>query len=310
MKVQVESEEGKYTLEGSANEILQLMVEVICVDKKQEELKVKHKKQIKKISPKIIEVAGQRIGLGEYKAGKDYFVCLENGKHKISKEECGEVIGGFHYGLIGEDFEAINNISKKNAKKIKGINAYSIWDNTHRPICNPKGMVYVPKLDIWVDIYLCNNEYEKHGTSKAGQSILAGSEYNGRKLPNEKKEFGYLDFKEVGEKNGKRMLTEQEFQIAMLGVKENASAYDLDDGTTKHIADFTSKYGIEQATGVQWVWSADNYKDYDDRAVVLGGFRGDGVYAGSRASNWIYCVWNTYWVIGSRFACDSLKPVK
>ena len=102
------------------------------------------------------------------------------------------------------------------------------------------------------------------------------------------------------------MPTKSEFQIAMDGVEENVSAEEEDDGSIKHIDFLTSKYGIEQATGVQWVWSADKYKDYKDRALILGGSRGSGFNAGSRAVRWPYfshCVW----CIGCRFACDHMN---
>ena len=104
------------------------------------------------------------------------------------------------------------------------------------------------------------------------------------------------------------MPTKSEFQIAMNGVEENVSAGKEDDGTIKHIGFLTSKYGIEQATGVQWVWSADKYKDYNDSALVLGGDRGDGLVAGSRAVGWSffsYCAWD----VGCRFACDNMNLV-
>ena len=122
--------------------------------------------------------------------------------------------------------------------------------------------------------------------------------------------FKYEDFEAVGKRFGKRMLTKDEFQIAMDGVKENVSAEDLDNGSIKHIDFLTPKFGIEQATGVQWVWSSDKYKDYNDRAVMLGGDRDNGVSAGSRASAWYYCVWSSHWNFGCRFACDNLKPVQ
>ena len=96
------------------------------------------------------------------------------------------------------------------------------------------------------------------------------------------------------------MLTKDEFQIAMDGVKENVSAENLDNVTIQHISFLTSKFGIEQATGVQWVWSSDKYKDSDDKAVILGGYRGNGVFAGSRASNWHNYVWDTDWNFGCR----------
>jgi hypothetical protein len=91
------------------------------------------------------------------------------------------------------------------------------------------------------------------------------------------------------------MLTKDEFKIAMDGVKENVSAEKLDNGKIQHIDFLTSKFGIEQATGVQWVWSLDKYEDSTDKAVVLGGGRDGGVHAGSRASDWNNSVWVTDW---------------
>ena len=59
-----------------------------------------------------------------------------------------------------------------------------------------------------------------------------------------------------------------QFQKATDGVKENCSAEDLDNGTIKYIDFLTSKYGLIQATGVQWVWSSDIYKEDDKRYIL------------------------------------------
>jgi hypothetical protein len=280
----------------------------------------KSKAIIKKVNPHTIEIDGVRLSLdklprkNEFKtAGTDYYIYDEYGEYFVTSEKMDDATlhGGFHYGLIPEDFEARNNISDKQAKKIRGINAYSIWDNKHRPVCDPEGMVYIPKLKIWVDIYLTNSEHKEYGTSRAGKHIAAGSEYNGRKYPVGLDEFKGEDIDAIAELHRKRLLTKDEFQVAMDGVKENDSARGLDDGTTKHIPDFVSKYGIEQATGVQWIWSSTPYgkEDEDDDRFILGGPRGNGVDAGSRASHWYYYVWNSYWYLGSRFACDHLEHV-
>lgn len=280
----------------------------------------KSKAIIKKVNPHTIEVHGEKLSLNdknfmeEKVAGTDYYVYKDcQGAYFISdkndiEDDDAEVLGGFHYGLIPEDFEARNNISDKQAKKIRGINAYSIWDNKHRPVCDPCGMVYIPKLKIWVDIYLTNSEHRECGTSRAGKNIVAGSEHNGRKYPVGLDDLKGKDIDAIAELHRKRLLTKDEFQIAMDGVKENDSARDLDDGTTKHIPDFVSKYGIEQATGVQWIWSSTPYSKEDDDRFLLGGARTYGVNAGSRASIWHNYVWRSYWSLGSRFACDHLKP--
>lgn len=289
----------------------------------QEDKPFKSKAIIKKVNAHTVEVHGERLSLNdknfmeEKVAGTDYYVYKDcQGAYFISdrndiEDDDAEVLGGFHYGLIPEDFQARNNITQKQAKKIRGINAYSIWDKKHRPLCDPSGMVYIPKLKIWVDIYLTNSEHKEYGTSRAGKHIAAGSNSNGRKIPDGLKEFKGADIDEIANAHRKRLLTKDEFQVAMDGVKENVSARELDDGTTKHIPDFVSKYGIEQATGVQWVWSSTPYgeESEDDDRFLLGGGRDIGANAGSRCSRWNNFVWYSVWHIGSRFACDHLKLV-
>lgn len=281
---------------------------------------------IEKINEHTVEVNGIQLSLDKdlimenhFKtAGTDYYIFARKTNDKAyfisenKKEKGYKKLGGFHYGLIPKNFEARNNITKKDAKEIRGINAYSIWDKKHRPTCEPESMVYIPKLRIWVDIYLTNNEHKEFGTSKAGKNILAGSEHNGRKFASGLDQLKGVNIDAIAELHKKRLLTKDEFQVAMDGVKENVSANDLDDGTIKHIPDFTSKYGIEQATGVQWIWSSIKYGkqgENDDR-FILGGYRGGGVNAGSRTSGWDYYVWYSSWHIGCRFCCNHLTPVK
>lgn len=274
---------------------------------------------IKKVGFNKIEVDGQILDVKDYKsikAGDDvvifktkiggYKLVLNTGLKNWDKdaEHC---IGGFHFGLVPKDFTGRNNISNKRAKKLRGINEFSIWTSEHRPTCNPKGMSYNPKKDIWLDIYMCNNEHESVGTSAAGKHFLAGDNNNERINPNGNKDFLYKDFEAIATLHGKRFITFDEFISSMKGVKEFDSARDADDGITKHHPDFVSKYGIEQATGHNWIWSE---KIDNEKAVILGGYRGDGVSAGSRASHWGSYVWYSNWSVGCRFACDSLNPVR
>lgn len=286
------------------------------VEKEKKPLKVLNDKKksliIQKVNFNTVAVNGVEICLKDYpkiKAGTDCYIYKEDGKYHLTDffnldHNC---IGGFHYGLIPNDFKKQYGISEKRANNIAGINKYSIWTKKHRPSCDPKGMVYIKELDFWVDIYLCNSNYKQVGTSCSNGNILAGDNEYGRVCP--KDSFGYKEFEEVAKKLGKRFLTKDEFQKATDGVKENCSAEDLDNGTIKYIDFLTSKYGLIQATGVQWVWSSDIYKE-DDKRYILGGDRVHGVYASSRASHWNYVVWSTNWDNGCRFACDSLKPVR
>ena len=129
------------------------------------------------------------------------------------------------------------------------------------------------------------------------------------------------------------MISYAEFPTITYGVLEGASsqtnAYEVVAGKIEHYPNLTSKYGIEQATGVQWIWGSNlaNYptdttwawRDNTDSrgqiystessptAVILGGLRDHGVNAGSRASSWNNYVWHSDWHIGCRFACDHLE---
>ena len=273
--------------------------------------------KIKKVGFNKIEIDGQILSVRDYKgiqSGDDVVIFkTKTGGYKLAlnmgienKDTDYDIIGGFHFGLVPKDFTGRNNISNKRAKKLRGINEFSIWTQEHRPTCSPKGMSYIKRYDCWVDIYMCNNEHEAVGTSVAGKHFLAGSNNHGRINPNGNKDFLYKDFEAVAKLHGKRFITWDEFITAAKGVKEFASAREDDNGITKHHLDFISKYGIEQATGHNWVWSE---KINDERAVLLGGGRGDGVNAGSRASDWSYYVWGSGWGIGCRFACGSLNHV-
>ncbi len=277
---------------------------------------IKSKAIIKKVNEFTIEIEGNKLSLNKNRVpGTDYKVYRDNkdGSFFIGNPKetyCIEPIGGFHYGLIPEDFQARNNITQKEAKKIRGINAYSIWDKKHRPNCNPEGMVFIPKLNIWVDIYLLNSDHRDIGTSSANKSIAGGTELYGRKIPYGEKDLKGKVINAIAKYHKKRLLTKDEFQIITNGVKENDSARDLDDGITKHIPDFISKNGIEQATGVQWVWTSTSFgksEDDEDNRYIVGGSRGSGCDASSRSAHWNDFGWVSSWNYGCRFACDSLK---
>jgi hypothetical protein len=275
--------------------------------------------------------------------GTDYYVYAKaNGTFYISANDAitaDRLIGGFHYGLTGEAEATSGNKTESDMAKIRGINQYSFWDLKFRPVASTKGMVFVGNK--WFDIYLLNSEHITNGTSKAGLKIAGGALTNGRLYPKIPLQYGgdntltYGSFKwfhacEIAKSHGKQLIHYSEFQTIAYGVQEQVDASTQDGGgaTIEHYANLTSKFGIEQATGTQWIWGNDLIGDTagtftqqtvtegrgtiysignSPNAVLLGGDRDNGVRAGSRAANWYSYVWNTNWSIGCRFACGHLQ---
>lgn len=268
------------------------------------------------------------------------------------------MIGGFHYGLVaagttvaGGSFATAGNgmiWTQGDVDNIAGINKFSIWDLKFRPAAaDPRGMVLVGGRT-WVDIYLCSTDTATNGTSKAGSNIASHTV-----LPKIPAAFGgngvttypslnWWVANELARANKKRLMWEHEFVEAAYGVTENqsidatASTYP----TTQRNAGYTSKYGIEQASGHHWVWGQDSsaYQDvagapswktvngntgaagsergsvytfgtYGLVRVILGGSRTSGASSGSRASYWSDYPWVSNWGIGLRAACDHLQSV-
>ncbi len=261
------------------------------------------------------------------------------------------MIGGFHYGLVaagttvaGGAFATTGNgmiWTQTDVDSIAGINLFSIWDLKFRPrAANPRGMVLVNGMT-WVDIYLCSTDTAANGTSKAGSNITSGTV-----LPKIPPAFGgngaatyptlnWWVANELARANKKRLMWEHEFVDAAFGVTENqsidatASTYP----TTQRNAGYTSKYGIEQASGHHWIWGQDTgtqatafaWSDVNgnngagtgrgqmlnntNTRTLLGGARSNGALSGSRASSWNIYPWNSYWAIGLRAASDHMQLV-
>ena len=278
-------------------------------------------------------------------AGTDYFIYAKaDGTFYISASDAitaDRLIGGFHYGLVGEAEATSGNKLEADMVKIRGINQYSFWDLKYRPVASPKGMVNIGGK--WYDIYLLNSEHITNGTSKAGLTIAGGDSVTaGRLMPKIPLEYGgnntlnygkftWFQACEVAKAHSKELISYAEFPTIAYGVLERVSsstnAYETVAGKIEHYPNLTSKYGIEQATGVQWIWGldvqgiggsawitgvtdarGDIYAPASSpTAVILGGVRDNGVNAGSRASHWSIYVWNSGWNIGCRFACDHLE---
>jgi len=308
-----------------------------------------------KVEDALIEVAtpvalslNSNLDTGSKTPGTDYYVYAKsNFTFYISTNSSiatDRLIGGFHYGLVGESEAPTGNKTEADMVKIRGINTYSMWDLKFRPNCNPEGMAYINGK--WYDIYLLNSEHITNGTSKAGAFIAGGATSYGRLIPKIPLMYGgdgtltygkltWFQLCEIAASHGKKMIGYDEFPTIAYGVTEGKSSstngYETVAGKVEHYPHLTSKFGIEQAAGVQYIWGKDLMNGYgttsfswmdnaDQRgqiyatansptAVALGGGRGSGARAGSRGSDWSISVWVSNWSIGSRFACDHLKLV-
>jgi len=301
-------------------------------------------------------------------AGTDYYIyaCSDGTVRADASASCptgystanSRQIGGFHYGLIltgatvaSGAFATTGNgmiWTQNDVNNIAGINAWSIWDLKWRPNgCAPQGMALVHGK-LWVDIYLCSTNTATNGTSKSNTNIASGTvlpiippDYGGNGVTT----YPTLNWwvaSELAHASQKRLLWEHEFVDAAFGVTENQSI-DATASTypnTQRNPGYTSKWGIEQAAGVQWIWGLDSnfysevaspgwtWKDLNGNngagtgrgeiytagangisRVLLGGARASGAFSGSRASLWNYYPWDSNWGVGLRAACDHLTLV-
>ena len=261
----------------------------------------------------------------------------------------GTIIGGFHYGLVPETEAPTGNKTEAWMIEQRGIWSHSFWDLKFKPnskyeegknYSNGKWVdIYQADEDIAIRGH--SSPWKSVGVKA---KIAAGTTDYGRGIPKIPLDFGgngtvtygkftWFQACEIAKSLGMRLLTYEEFSPLAYGVTESVSSltngYETTAGAIEHYPHLTSRY-MEQATGVQWIWGADvggNYGTTDwawrnntdtrgqifstsnDPTVLLGGFRGDGAYAGSRASNWNSFVWNSTWNVGCRFACDDLELV-
>lgn len=218
------------------------------------------------------------------------------------------------------------------------IELYSLWDLKFRPDTqDPRGMVLVAN-SFWADIYLCTVDTGLFGYNKHGKVIADGS--SPPKIPDmfggdgvaTYGSFTQFEASELLSAVGKRLPSYQEFSALAYGVTE-AQSVGVDPSTTKITAGYTSKWGVEQATGNMWVWGRDHSFRPDGTvgwayqaqtegrgslylqntlglvAALFGGSWGNGVDAGSRASAWHYYPWDSGNYVGARGCCDHLRLV-
>jgi len=151
-------------------------------------------------------------------------------------------IGGFHTLCVNVGAIGGHTLTGYVANDILPA---SIWDLKHRPISNPAGMVYVEAIRKWVDIYLMS------GTGAATASVYNAAITDTR---------NWMDFVDNAAAVKKRLLEDDEFQVAAAGSNEATNiAGSNDPVTTGGHSDtagrrMISNYGLEDCAGAMYQW--------------------------------------------------------
>lgn len=252
-------------------------------------------------------------------------------------------IGGFHYA------PGSNAPAQAGGDAVPAINPYSLWDPKWRPSCaDPRGMALVADT-FWCDIYMLGVDHHVNGTSRHGVTIADGA--SPPKVPtpfggNGSTTYSLTQYAsaEIMKSAGKSLLDYGEFSAAAYGATEAISrgADPVTTGLsnnnvgTQTDLKFTSKWGIIQATGCEWIWGRDfsfyaagadmaaltafstkatgrgNAYTQNTNGLVAAFFGGGWSYgsnSGSRGSHWSYSPWNTSTVVSARGRCDHLRHV-
>jgi len=151
-------------------------------------------------------------------------------------------IGGFHCLCVAVGTIGSHTLSNYVAGDIL---PQSVWDEKHRPVSAPAGMVYDSALDKWVDIYLAS------GTGASTTSVNGGTISDTR---------DWMDFVDDGIAVKKRLLSDIEFQSAAAGSNEETNITGSVDPvtTTGHVDTaarrMISNIGCEDMCGVMYQW--------------------------------------------------------
>ena len=276
------------------------------------------------------------LDTGTKTAGTDYYVyAKDDSTFYISADESivtDKKIGGFHYGLTLEAETATGNNTESDMVKIRGINEYSFWDLRYFPKCGSAKGMFCNGIK-YFDIYLGDEDYGLDFYSKPYVKIAGGDTTNDRGIPKIPLIYGgdgtttygkLTPFQayDIANAAKKQLITYKDFTDIAYGVVEGESAgTEPVSGETGHDANLTSKYGMEQATGTQYIWSAEIGQStsgswnaiadgrgqvYTNAYVaILGGSRaGAAGQSGSRYSDWAVSLSNSSWTSGFRLCSD------
>lgn len=264
-------------------------------------------------------------GIGSLTAGKDYYIYLvqkddedeqtqeiiKTVELKVSQNSTyptgynstnSRKIGGFHTlcaGVTSANAPALVDTKIWQSHPAIGYNAgdvipNSVWCLTHRPQSEPNGMVYVDKIDKWVDIYLQGGK-DGNPTSVFGATVI-----DTRQQPNHQWDFQLIN---------KKLATDNDFMIFAEGSNQKTAIYGSAAPNPKTAGGHTdtagkrmiSGYFIEECCGYLWQWldeiapvGGSGFSNYDGSAsrgqsygvpycLKAGGGWGDSSSCGSRS---------------------------
>lgn len=251
-------------------------------------------------------------------------------------------IGGFHYGLVAPGTtpasgrfattgftNAGGNYPWTQARvdRIAGINEFSIWDLSFMSKGEQRGFAFDPQTRVWSAVYFCGPDHSTSGISRYNTAVASGTVLP--KIPVEYGDDGTTTYGrlsayealEILASHGCRLMTQEEFASGALGVTEGQSLGGAASTipATKREPGYTSRIGLEQATGhiwtiggpltcvsaTTWTVGANRGNCYGGAGLPLfGGDRSNTDRSGSRASAWSGVFWNSGWNQGLRAACD------
>ena len=253
-------------------------------------------------------------------------------------------IGGFHYGLVGPaetvasgsfSTSGVTNAggsmawTQADVDRLAGINEFSIWDLAFHAKGEQRGMVFEPLMQVWHGIYFTSTDIDANGLSAYNTNVCSGTV-----LPKVPLAWGgngiltYAAFRsweanELATALGCRLVRYEEFVAAAFGVTEGQSlgGASATIPATLRQPGYTSRIGLEQATGHVWVTggpiNSSNGSAYAGNGrgswygtsgkVLLGGLRDGTSHSGSRAANFGNALSSSLWDICLRVASDHVN---
>lgn len=174
-------------------------------------------------------------------------------------------IGGFHFGAVGVGETVAGGQfattgdgmiwTQGDVDKIAGINEFSLWDLSYRPICDPRGMTCMKSANgeglYWVDIYLCNKDPQLYGTSAYSTAIACGAAGYKPTIPaifgaGTYSRMAFFEANEIAAAHRKGLPAYTQFAQMAFGVTEHTKVSATVAGRAVRL---TSRIGLEQAAG-------------------------------------------------------------